>query len=64
VFEPSDAGPQFLELRANRSRWSVRAMAQSAGVSKAAVQRLWSANDIKSHVGWMLKPWWRAFSGT
>lgn len=35
---------------ANRSRWSVRTMAQSAGVSKATVQRLWSANDIKPHV--------------
>lgn len=35
---------------ANRVRWSVRTMAQSAGVSKATVQRLWSANDIKPHV--------------
>lgn len=35
---------------ANRSRWSVRTMAQSAGVSKATVQRLWSANDIRPHV--------------
>ena len=35
---------------ANRSRWSVRTMAQSAGVSKATVQRLWSANDIKPHL--------------
>jgi len=35
---------------ANRSRWSVRTMAQSAGVSKATVQRLWSANDIKPHI--------------
>lgn len=34
----------------NRSRWSVRTMALSAGVSKATVQRLWSANDIKPHV--------------
>ena len=34
----------------NRSRWSVRTMAQSAVVSKATVQRLWSANDIKPHV--------------
>jgi transposase len=34
----------------NCSRWSVRTMAQSAGVSKATVQRLWSANDIKPHV--------------
>jgi transposase/transcriptional regulator with XRE-family HTH domain len=35
---------------ANRARWSVRTMAKSAGVSKATVQRLWSANDIKPHV--------------
>jgi len=35
---------------ANRSRWSVRTMAKSAGVSKATVQRLWSANDIKPHI--------------
>jgi len=35
---------------AHRARWSVRTMAQSAGVSKATVQRLWSANDIKPHV--------------
>jgi len=35
---------------ANRTRWSVRTMAKSAGVSKATVQRIWSANDIKPHV--------------
>ena len=34
----------------NRTRWSVRSMAEAAGVSKATVQRLWSANDIKPHV--------------
>lgn len=34
----------------NRSRWSVRSMAKSMGVSKATVQRLWSANDIKPHI--------------
>lgn len=33
----------------NRARWSVRSMAEAAGVSKATVQRLWSANDIKPH---------------
>ena len=33
----------------NRARWSVRSMAESAGVSKATVQRLWSANGIKPH---------------
>lgn len=34
----------------NRSRWSVRSMAKSMGVSKATVQRLWSANEIKPHI--------------
>jgi transcriptional regulator with XRE-family HTH domain len=33
-----------------RSRWSVRSMAQAAGVSKATVQRLWAANAIKPHL--------------
>lgn len=31
-------------------RWSCRTMAKAAGLSKATVQRLWSANDIKPHV--------------
>lgn len=35
---------------AHRTRWSVRTMARAAGVSKATVQRLWSANAIKPHV--------------
>lgn len=35
---------------AHRTRWSVRTMAKAAGVSKASVQRLWSANAIKPHV--------------
>jgi transposase len=34
----------------HRTRWSVRTMAKAAGVSKATVQRLWSANTIKPHV--------------
>lgn len=34
----------------HRQRWSVRTMAQATGVSKATVQRLWSANDIKPHL--------------
>jgi transcriptional regulator with XRE-family HTH domain/transposase len=34
----------------NRERWSVRAMAKAMGVSRATVQRLWSANDIKPHL--------------
>src|ERR1700757_3902724 len=29
-----------------RRRWSVRTMAEAMGVSKATVQRLWSANEI------------------
>ena len=33
-----------------RSRWSVRSMARAMGVSKATVQRLWAANDLKPHV--------------
>src|SRR5215471_13840325 len=33
-----------------RQRWSVRTMAQAMGVSKATVQRLWSANQIKLHL--------------
>jgi Homeodomain-like domain len=31
-------------------RWSCRTMARQAGVSKATVQRLWAANDIKPHL--------------
>jgi hypothetical protein len=30
-------------------RWSTRSMAKHVGVSKATVQRVWSANDIKPH---------------
>jgi transcriptional regulator with XRE-family HTH domain/transposase len=33
-----------------RTRWSVRTMAKAMGVSKATVQRIWSANEIKPHV--------------
>ena len=33
-----------------RARWTVRTMAQDAGVSPATVQRLWQANDIKPHL--------------
>ena len=33
-----------------QQRWSVRRMAQAMGVSKATVQRLWSANEIKPHL--------------
>lgn len=31
-------------------RWSCRTMAKATGLSKATVQRLWAANDIKPHV--------------
>src|SRR6266404_6310411 len=34
----------------NRARWSVRTMAKAMEVSKATVQRLWSANAVKPHV--------------
>jgi len=33
-----------------RSRWTVRTMAEHAGVSAATVQRLWQANEIKPHL--------------
>ena len=32
---------------AGRARWSCRSMARHAGLSKASVQRLWAANDLK-----------------
>jgi transposase len=32
-----------------RKRWSCRSMARAVGLSKDAVQRAWSANDIKPH---------------
>ena len=35
---------------ATLGRWSCRSMALMAGVSKATVQRLWAANDIKPHL--------------
>jgi Homeodomain-like domain len=36
-------------------RWSCRTMALHAGISKASVQRLWAANDIKPHLTRMFK---------
>ena len=33
-----------------RARWTVRTMAEHAGISPATVQRLWQANDIKPHL--------------
>jgi transposase/DNA-binding CsgD family transcriptional regulator len=35
---------------ATLGRWSCRTMADAAGISKASVQRLWAANDIKPHL--------------
>lgn len=35
---------------ATLGRWSCRTMARAAGVSKASVQRVWAANDIKPHL--------------
>jgi transposase/predicted XRE-type DNA-binding protein len=35
---------------ARLGRWSCRTMARAAGISKASVQRLWAANDIKPHL--------------
>ena len=32
-----------------RTRWSVRSMARSAGLSKSRVHQLWQANDLKLH---------------
>jgi len=34
----------------NRTRWSVRSMADQVGMSPASVQRIWAANDIKPHL--------------
>ena len=35
---------------ATLGRWSCRSMAEATGMSKASVQRLWAANDIKPHL--------------
>lgn len=35
---------------ATQGRWSCRTMARATGISKASVQRLWAANDIKPHL--------------
>ncbi len=34
----------------NLGRWNCRTMARAAGTSRASVQRLWAANDIKPHL--------------
>jgi transposase len=38
------------EKPANATHWSVRSMAKAVGVSKATVQRIWSANGLKPHL--------------
>ncbi len=35
----------------NRKRWSVRSMGRHAGLSHSTVQRIWSKNGLKPHVG-------------
>lgn len=40
---------EVVQPRRHRARWSCRQMARHVGLSKDAVQRLWSANDIKPH---------------
>lgn len=34
---------------ASRERWSVRSMAEQAGLSHSSVHRIWKANDLKPH---------------
>jgi transposase len=34
----------------NGTHWSVRTMAEAAGVSKASVQRIWAAHGLKPHL--------------
>src|SRR5262249_10687700 len=46
----SDIRSRRTQPRPNRKRWSVRTMAKATGVSKATVQRLWSATAIKPHL--------------
>lgn len=50
---PTDAVQKVLQTVAQPpqalGRWSCRSMARAAGISKASVQRLWAANDIKPH---------------
>ena len=37
-------------LPANATHWSCRRMAETCGVSKASVQRIWQANGLKPHL--------------
>ncbi len=39
-----------MTTREDGTHWSVRTMAEVAGVSKATVQRIWSAHGIKPHL--------------
>jgi transposase len=41
---------EVVQPPAGRKRWSCRSMARHAGLSKATVQRLWRANDLKPHL--------------
>ena len=34
----------------NATHWSVRSMAEAQGISRMAVQRIWSAHDLKPHL--------------
>jgi transposase len=51
---PSEAVRMVLEKAvtppATLGRWSCRTMARATGISKASVQRVWAANDIKPHL--------------
>ena len=44
-----ELGLEGFRLPARRKRWRCRSMAKQAGVSKASVQRIWAANDLKPH---------------
>lgn len=41
---------EVLTPPATLGRWSCRTMGKAVGISKASVQRIWSANDIKPHL--------------
>jgi DNA-binding CsgD family transcriptional regulator len=51
---PSQAVRMVVEMAvtppATLGRWSCRTMARATGISKASVQRVWAANDIKPHL--------------
>jgi transposase len=41
---------EVVQPPAPRTRWSVRSMADHAGVSKSTVHKLWAQNDLKPHL--------------